>query len=142
MSAKLTLETSALVDAPLNRVWDALTNPDLVKEYFFGTQLITNWQVGGPIKFTGEWEGQPYEDKGTVLEFEPMRRLAYNYWSNFSGTADSPENYANITYQVTEEGNQTRLNITQDNMADQAAVAQSETNWQAVIGEMKKLIEQ
>ena len=37
----------------------------------FGTEVHTDWSIGGPIRWRGEWEGKAYEDKGQVLEFEP-----------------------------------------------------------------------
>jgi uncharacterized protein YndB with AHSA1/START domain len=137
----LTLETSVSVAAPADKVWAALTTPELVKQYFFGTQLVTDWKVGSPIYFRGEWEGQTYEDKGTVLEFDPLRRLRYNYWSSMSGTADKPENYANITYAVREEDGKSIVTITQDNIENEEKRAHSEQTWQMVMGDMKKLLE-
>ena len=63
------------IGAPRTRVWEALTKPELVKQYFFGTNVVTAWKIGEPILFRGEWEGKPYEDRGTVLSFEPDRSL-------------------------------------------------------------------
>ncbi len=141
MNTKLALKTSILIHSPASAVWDALTNPAVVKEYFFGTTLITDWKVGGPVRFTGEWDGVTYEDKGTVLAFEPERYLSYNYWSSFSGTEDIPENYANIEYILEAAEGGTQLTITQDNLKDEEALAHSESNWQAILAEMQKLVE-
>ena len=55
---------------------EAIIDPVKVKQYFFGTDLVTNWEVGKPIFFRGEWEGQAYEDKGTVLQFEPKKNAS------------------------------------------------------------------
>src|SRR5687767_4548820 len=73
--------TSIEILAPRANVWTAITRPDLVKRYLFGTDLKTNWKIGAPMIFRGEWNGNAYEDRGTVLELEPMERLSYNYWS-------------------------------------------------------------
>jgi uncharacterized protein YndB with AHSA1/START domain len=141
MSNELTLKTSFFINAPVSDVWDALTNPAVVKEYFFGTHLLTDWTVGGPIRFMGEWDGVAYEDKGTVLAFEPERYLSYNYWSSFSGTEDVPENYADIEYIVEAVEQGTQVTVTQNKMKDDEARAHSENNWQMVLTEMKKLLE-
>jgi uncharacterized protein YndB with AHSA1/START domain len=140
MSNQLALKTSAIINAPVSNVWDALTNPEVVKEYFFGTHLITDWKEGGPIRFTGVWDGVAYEDKGTVLKFESEQYLSYNYWSSFSGTEDIPENYATIEYIVEAVDGGTQVTVTQDNMKDEAAVAHSENNWQMLLEEMRKLL--
>ena len=57
------------VDAPPERVWAVITDPDAAREFMFGAETVTDWAVGGPIRWRGEWEGTPYEDHGEVLEF-------------------------------------------------------------------------
>lgn len=137
----LTLKTHLAMDAPVEKVWDALTLPELVEQYFFGTKLVTDWQVGSPIFFRGEWEGNAYEDKGTVLAFDAPKSLTYSYWSSWSEKADVPENYANITYAVHEEGGMTIVTVTQDNIENEEKRAHSEQNWQMVLGGMKDMLE-
>jgi uncharacterized protein YndB with AHSA1/START domain len=129
------------VNAPISTVWDAFTNPLTVKRWFFGTDQKTTWEVGTPILWSGEWDGNPYEDKGIVLAYEHEKYLKCNYWSSFSGTEDIPENYANITYQVSDNEGNTKVTITQDGFKNEEAKAHSETNWTAMMDEMKKLIE-
>ena len=63
MENKFTATTSIIVDAPRSKVWNALTDPAMVKQYLFGTTMTTTWKVGDPITYTGEWEGKSYEDK-------------------------------------------------------------------------------
>jgi len=129
-----------IVKAPIQKVWDALTNPATVKEYFFGSNLVTDWKVGSPIYFQGEWEGKPYKDKGIVKEYVPHSFLTYTYLSNWSGLPDSPENYLEIKYEVKTVDEGTELIITQSNY-DEEKAKHSEENWATVMGGMKKLIE-
>ena len=138
---KLTLNTEIKFKAPAAKVWQGLTDPAMVKEYFFGTNLESNWKVGEPITFSGEWEGNKYQDKGTILEIDHGKFLKYSYWSSMGGTEDKPENYANITYKLTEKDGGTTLAITQDNVKDEAAKEHSEQNWQGVFEGLKKMIE-
>ncbi|HYG83960.1 MAG TPA: SRPBCC family protein [Verrucomicrobiae bacterium] len=133
--------TNITINAPRSAVWEALTTPALVKQYFFGTDLVTTWEVGTPIYFRGEWEGQQYEDKGTVLEFAPETSLAFNYWSPASGIEDKPELYQVIRYELTDEGDGTKVTITQSNVDAQERANHSVENWQQVLEGMKKLVE-
>jgi uncharacterized protein YndB with AHSA1/START domain len=135
------LEKTITVNAPAAEVWKALTDPEMVKQYFFGTNLICNWQKGSPIKFTGEWEGKTYEDKGTILDIEPGKFVKYTYWSSFSGTEDAPENYANISYELEPQNGETRLTITQDNILSKEKYDHSDQNWELVLTQMKDLVE-
>lgn len=135
--AKSTIE----INTDIAKVWDALTNPELIKQYFFGTEAVSDWKAGSPIVFRGTWEGKPYEDKGTILETIPNKLFRYNYWSSFSGTADIPENYANISYILSGENGHTVLNILQDGVATEESKQHSEGNWGTVLKGLKKLLE-
>ena len=141
MSNKITAEVNIELKAPMAVVWKAITDPEEVKKYFFGTQLVTDWLVGHPIYFRGEWEGQPYEDKGIVLQFVPQKILQYDYWSSFSQKEDIPENYQTITYEVADKGDHILLRITQTKIDSEEQKEHSEQNWNMVLGELKKLVE-
>ena len=69
-------------------------------ERFFGTETITDWKIGNPIIFQGEYDGHKYKDKGNVLENIENETLKYDYWSGFSGLEDIPDNYSIITYHI------------------------------------------
>ena len=134
------IQYSTTIKAPVEKVWQALTDPKLVKQYFFGTDLVTDWKVGSPLYFRGEWESKAYEDKGIVKEFTPNQSLSYSYLSSWSGLPDIPENYLLVSYKVEQVPEGTRLLITQSNY-DEERAKHSESNWAAVIDGMKKLIE-
>lgn len=68
------LKYQTLIKAPIEKVWEALINPKLVKQYFFGSNQETDWNVGSKILWTGEYEGTTYVDKGIVLEFLPKQK--------------------------------------------------------------------
>lgn len=137
----MTLTTSIKFKAPVAEVWKSLTDPEIVKQYFFGTNLSSEWKVGGPITFSGEWDGHKYEDGGIILDIDPPKYLKYTYWSSMSGTENKPENYQNITYELSEADGETTLTLTQDNVKSEQAREHSEQNWQSVFEGLKKIIE-
>lgn len=130
------------IDAPRAAVWDALTNPAKVKQYMHGTNITTDWKVGSPIAWKGEWKGKPYVDKGTVLECEPERLLKHTHWSPMGGSEDKPENYQTVTYELIEDGGKTTLTLTQDNNASQdEADKMAEDNWGPMLQALKETAE-
>lgn len=133
--------TSLTIRATPERVWQALTDPAIVKKYFFGTDMDTQWKVGSPIFFRGEWEDKTYEDKGTVLSFEPPRSLSYNYWSSFSGTEDTPEARQIIRFDLDGQPEGVRVTVNQSNVDTQERANHSLENWRSVLDSMKKLLE-
>lgn len=142
MDKDLKITVTETIDAPVSRVWEALTNKEIIKEYFFGTETETDWEVGSPIFFRGTWEGQEYEDKGTILKLEKEKLLKYDYWSSMSGTEDIPENYATVTYELDTKQGQTIVTVTQKGFPNQEACDHSQENWKGVLKDMKSLLEQ
>ena len=140
MITRFKIQYKTTINAPVETVWEALTKPEIVKQYFFGTELLTDWKVGSPIIFQGEWEGQKYKDRGDVLEYEHNKKLSYSYFSNWSGKEDKPENYLWVCYEVKQDGATTELTIHQSNY-DEERAKHSEGNWASLIAEMRKLIE-
>jgi len=138
---KLVLEKSIMLKTDTSNVWNALTNPEIIKQYFFGTEAVSDWKEGSPLYFKGVWEGKEYLDKGTILKMEPGKLFRYNYWSSFSGTEDIPENYANITYKLLPENGGTKLTVIQDNIATEEARNHSDQNWGMVLDSLRKIVE-
>src|SRR4051812_7521444 len=116
MSKNIIAKAEATIQAPAAKVWEALTTPASIKQYFFGTDAVSDWKVGSPLLFKGVWEGKEYTDKGTILRSVPEKLFQYTYFSSFSGLKDSPENYANVSYELDGDDGQTTLTVKQENI--------------------------
>jgi uncharacterized protein YndB with AHSA1/START domain len=141
MNNKYTAQARITIQAPVSKVWQALVNPEIIKQYLFDTDVITDWQVGSPIIYRGEWQGKPFEDKGKVLRHEPEKVLVSTHWSPLSGAPDRPENYHTVTYTLSDKGDSTEITITQDNNSTEQEKAHSEQNWNTVLENMRQLLE-
>jgi uncharacterized protein YndB with AHSA1/START domain len=133
--------TETEIDAPPTKVWAALTDPEQIKEYMFGSQVETDWTPGSRILWKGEYEGKPYEDKGEVVEVEPERRLKVTHFSPLSGQEDRPENYHTVLYELEERDGQTRVLLSQDNNSSEEAAEHSRENWETMLGGLKRFVE-
>lgn len=141
MNKELSISTTTIINAPIAKVWDALTNPEQIAKYLYGTKTKSDWKVDSPIVFTGEWEGTTYVDKGVIKSFDTEQKLQYTYLSSFTGLEDKPENYSMVTFDLSSEGDKTNLTVTQSNFKDETHRDHSKTNWEHVLGELKKLLE-
>jgi len=141
MNNKYVAKATTTIHAPVSKVWQALVNPEIIKQYLFNTDVISDWKVGSPIIYRGEWEGKLFEDKGEILAMEPEKLLKSTHWSPLSGVPDSAENYHTVTYTLSDKGESTAVTITQDNNATEDEKAHSEKNWETVLDGMKKLLE-
>ncbi|HEX2783411.1 MAG TPA: SRPBCC domain-containing protein [Ilumatobacteraceae bacterium] len=143
----VTASASVVIDAPRQRVWEALTDPDLVRQYFMGAEVVSDWQVGHPITFKGMWKEKAFEDKGEILTFDPQEEMSYSHWSPLSGTDDAPDNYhvVHITLDDAEDG--TRVTLEQSNLngavtdADKKSRDDYEKNWHGVLEGLKNVSE-
>jgi len=144
---EITATASVVVDAPRKQVWNALTDPELVSQYFMGATVETDWQVGHPIAFTGTWKDKPYEDKGEILSFEPEDELSFSHWSPLSGTDDVPDNYHVVHITLADDNGGTKVTLTQSNLngrvteADRASREDYEKNWTMTLEGLKKVAE-
>ncbi|MFF1829549.1 SRPBCC domain-containing protein [Paenarthrobacter sp. NPDC058040] len=134
-------EATVTVSAKRGDVWKALTDPVIIKKYFLGTNVETTWQVGDPITYSGEYNGKSYEDKGTVLEFQPMDRVKTTHYSPSSGLADAPENYHTVEYRLADDDDGTSVTIVQGNNKSAEEVQQSTATWDMVLQNLKELLE-
>lgn len=142
MNHNLIVSKSILVNASKQKVWEALTNPSIIKDYLYGTETITDWKVGNSIIFQGEYEGHQYKDHGFIVENNHLSKLSYSYWSGFSGLEDKPENYSLVTYSLLEkEHNQTELTWIQKGYVDEARHKHSNDGMLEFLGSIKAVIE-
>jgi uncharacterized protein YndB with AHSA1/START domain len=141
MNRKFVAKQAIVINAPSSKVWDALVNPEMIRQYMFGINAISDWKKGSPIVFKGEWQGKTYEDKGVLLRVEPERLIQYSHFSPLSGLPDTPKNYHTVTVELSSEGTRTILLLSQDNNPTEQAREHSKKNWGTMLTGLKKLLE-
>ncbi len=135
--AKATID----IAAPVYRVWEALVDPKAIKQYMFGTTVVSDWQEGKPILWKGEWQGKAYEDKGMILQMLPEKVLQYSHFSPLTGDADVPENYHTVTIILEEMKNHTTVLLSQNKNASEEERQHSQENWKAMLLALKEYVE-
>jgi uncharacterized protein YndB with AHSA1/START domain len=142
MNHDLKVSPSILINAAPSMVWEALTNPEIIKEYLFGTETITDWKAGSDIIFQGEYNGIKYRDKGVVQTNVLNESLSYRYWSAFTGLEDKPENYSLVTYTLVDKGNnQTEFTWAQQGYANQEGYDHSSGGIAYLLQQIKAIVE-
>jgi uncharacterized protein YndB with AHSA1/START domain len=128
---------SMTIDAPVADVWDALINPQKIREYLFGTSVTSDWREGSSIVWRGKSKGKAYEDQGMVLRVERGRLLQYRHF--LSGTG-KPEADHTITIELAPAGARTHVMVSQNNHATEEARNLSEQNWLTMLEGLKKYL--
>jgi uncharacterized protein YndB with AHSA1/START domain len=146
----LFIRNEITINAPAEKVWDALVNPEQTKKYMFGCETVSDWQPGSPLLWKMEHEGKEFIPvKGNVVEIRPGQFLAYTVIDPNSTIPDIPENYLTVTYELEENNGQTKLTVTQ---GDYSKVADGERRykdsynngegWNPILVQIKALLEQ
>jgi|SRR5688572_16495227 uncharacterized protein YndB with AHSA1/START domain len=141
MAKGLVAKASTTIHAPASTVWDALVDPRKIKQFMFGTDVASDWKEGSPITWKGEWKGKAYEDKGVIQRLEPGRLLQYTHFSPLAGLPDKPENYHTVTIELSGNGEETKVALSQDNNVTEEERGHSAENWSLMLEGLKKLVE-
>lgn len=137
----LIAKASIDINASKEQVWDALVNPEKVSQYMFGSKVKSDFKPNSSISFTGEYNGKPYEEKGTVLNVVEGQELKYKTCNMQSGQQDSEENYHTITIRLSAKGNAVNVTLEQDNNENEKMQEQSSKNWEGALKKMKEIAE-
>jgi uncharacterized protein YndB with AHSA1/START domain len=130
-----------VLNATTEKVWSVLTQPELVKQWQYGSDLITDWKVGNEIRFRNEWEGQVFEQWGTILEVIPNQKIKYTLFFPRPELEDKPENYFIMSYILTEENQKTKLEIIQEDNRPGAIQEKPQGEENPILQGLKALIE-
>jgi uncharacterized protein YndB with AHSA1/START domain len=133
--------STIIINAPVNQVWSALTIPEQVKLWQFGSDLLTDWQIGSNIRFSTTWEGQVFEQWGKVLEITENVLIKYSLFAPRPGLEDKPENYFVMNYKLTAIDNQTKLEIIQEDNRPGAMQEEPKGEENPILASLKKLLE-
>lgn len=146
---KLIVRNNILINADRSLVWDALVNPVQTKKYMFGCEAVSDWKIGSPLLWNGMYDGKKMTFvKGIILDFQPLRILKYTVIDPNADLPDIPENYLNVTYELSEQDGLVNLTVTQDGFENAADgekrykdVYNNGDGWNPILIEIKKLAE-
>ena len=133
--------SALVIKAPVQKVWDALTLPELVKQWQYGSDLITDWKPASDIRFRNEWDGKVYEQWGKVLEVLPPYLVQYSLFAPRPGLEDKPENYFIMIYRLNEREGYTSLEIIQEDNRPGAKQEAPQGEENPILSALRTLIE-
>lgn len=144
MTAGKTISNTIHINATTEKVWHALTNPATMSQWMSDKDIgiITDWKVGSPVIIRGTAESIYFENKGTVITFEPLQKLAYSHLSSLSNLPDKPENYTLLEFTLIADGNQTTLNLDFSNFPTESIYHHFAFYWNVAPHILKKLVEE
>lgn len=120
------------------RLWEAITDPDIRARYNFGARLESDWTEGSPFRMTS-----PTADgllgKGINLEIDPPRRLVQSMVALW-GEDVKAEGTSRVTWEIEPVGDSCRLTVTHDQLRD-GANEQLYGGWPMILSGLKTWLE-
>jgi uncharacterized protein YndB with AHSA1/START domain len=137
----ITSKSTIHVNASKQKVWDALTKPELVKKWQYGSDVLTDWKVGSEIRFRVEWDSKVFEQWGKILEVIPNELIKYSLFFPRPDLEDKEENYFIMSYHISELENAVRLEIIKEDNRPGAVKEKESTEENPVLIALKEIIE-
>ncbi len=133
--------STIMINAPIQKVWDTVTKPELVKLWQYGSDLLTTWEIGSDIKFRTAWEDKVFEQWGKVLAVKPYELVKYSLFAPRPGLEDKPENYFIMSYVLASQNGQTKLEIIQEDNRPNAVQEEPQGEENPILQSLKKIAE-
>ena len=127
------------IKATPREVWNAITNPEFMRQYWFGSHAESDFKAGSPWKLFRE-NGE-ITDSGEILESDPPKRLVIR-WRNEWKPELKAEGDSRCTFEIKAAANVTRLTVTHvmDKPSSKLIGAVS-GGWPKVLSNLKSLLE-
>jgi uncharacterized protein YndB with AHSA1/START domain/DNA-binding transcriptional ArsR family regulator len=120
------------------RLWEAITEPELRAKYNFGVRVSSDWTPGSSYEGTSPGAGGALM-QGENLEVDPPRRLVQSFTALWSDEVRS-EGASRITWEIEPVGDSCRLTVTHDELAE-GANAELFGGWPMILSGLKTLLE-
>jgi uncharacterized protein YndB with AHSA1/START domain len=120
------------------KLWHALTTPELIKQYRFGMSVESEWKVGSKWKMYADGS---LMDSGEILESVPPKRLVMSWQPKWKPEFQA-EGYSRCVYEIEPTGASAKLTLTHSiEQPDSKFIEAVSEGWPMVISNLKSLLE-
>jgi uncharacterized protein YndB with AHSA1/START domain len=120
------------------RLWEAITDPELRSQYSFGVSVNSDWTNGSRYEATHAGAGVAIAE-GENLEVDPPRRLVQSFNALWSDDVKA-EGTSRVTWEIEPVGDSCRLVVTHDQLRE-GAHEEIYGGWPQILSGLKTLLE-
>jgi len=120
------------------RLWEAITDPELRSKYSFGMRVSSDWTSGSRYEMSSPNASAPLGE-GENLEVDPPRRLVQSMIALW-GDDVKAEGTSRVTWEIEPVGDSCRLLVTHDQLRE-GANEQLYGGWPMILSGLKTLLE-
>lgn len=122
------------------KLWEALTGSEFIRQYWFGREVESDWRPGSPVVYRYD-EGRKLDFTGEVLSSEPPRLLSFTF-APHTGDGAPRERPSRVTYEIEPMDSMVKLRVTHDDFEPGSKVLAGVSNgWPAILSGLKSLLE-
>lgn len=136
-------EKTISIDTNVKHLWEVLTKSEFTKEYMFNCSVESDWKVGSPITWQGNYQGYEAYQKGEIIKIEFNKLIKYSTFDPNFGLEDRPENYIHVSYLINETGIEvTELTIINETFDEnEERMIHISQGWKMVMDKIKEVAE-
>jgi len=120
------------------RLWEAITNPEIRAKYNFGASVRSDWTAGSRVEMSAPKAGGPLGE-GDVLEVDPPRRLVHTMVALWSDEVRS-EGSSRVTWEIEPIRDTCKLTVVHDELRD-GANEELYGGWPMILSGLKTWLE-
>ncbi len=120
------------------RLWEAITDPDIRAKYNFGASVSSDWKVGAPLTMGVDSMGVELAE-GEILEVDPPRRLVHTMTALW-GDDVKAEGATRVAWDIVQVQDSCHLTVTHDQMRE-GANDQIFGGWPMILSGLKTWLE-
>jgi uncharacterized protein YndB with AHSA1/START domain len=120
------------------RLWEAITDPEMRRKYTFGIGVTSDWTVGSRYEGVTPALAGPIIE-GENLEVDPPRRLVQNFRALWSDDVKR-EGTSCVTWEIEPVGDSCCLTVTHDQLRE-GANSEIYGGWPMILSGLKTLLE-
>jgi uncharacterized protein YndB with AHSA1/START domain len=125
------------IETTPEKLWEALTNSEISKRYWDGTEVRSDWKVGSPFALVKD--GKTY-DTGEILAADPPRLLSYTFKHELFEEMREPA--TKVVFTIEPSGKIVKLTVTHEDFVDGSKLLRAVSNgWPAILSSLKSLLE-
>jgi uncharacterized protein YndB with AHSA1/START domain len=126
------------IETTPEKLWDALTSSEFTRQYWFDTELKSDWKVGSSLALVMSGK---ITDTGEILEADRPRRLSYT----FKHEADPEmrkEPATKVVFTIEPHGKIVKLTVTHEGFGVGSKLLDGiSKGWPAILSGLKSLLE-